>query len=149
MNSDVEQTTGPHSGQCHCGTVKFTVRLLDGLTKPIRCNCSICRMKGAVMVFASMGSIAVIEGEAQLSAYQFHSNVAKHFFCARCGIHLFHQRRFDPEQYGVNVACLDGVSPFDFTEVPVLDGANHPKDTGGAALQVIAVQRLEPSTSSG
>jgi hypothetical protein len=30
----------------------------------------------------------------------------------------------------VNVACLDGVSPFDFPEVPVVDGVNHPNDTG-------------------
>jgi hypothetical protein len=31
----------------------------------------------------------------------------------------------------VNVACLDGISPFDFPEVPVLDGVNHPNDTRG------------------
>jgi hypothetical protein len=30
----------------------------------------------------------------------------------------------------VNVACLDGVSPFDFSEVPVMDGINHPTDSG-------------------
>jgi hypothetical protein len=28
------------------------------------------------------------------------------------------------------VACLDGVSPFDFPEVPVTDGVNHTSDTG-------------------
>jgi hypothetical protein len=33
--------------------------------------------------------------------------------------------------YGVNVACLEGVSPFDFAEVPVMDGVAHPSDTGG------------------
>lgn len=33
----------------------------------------------------------------------------------------------------MNVACLDGVSPFDFLEVPVLDGMNHPNDNGGVA----------------
>ena len=130
-------------GQCHCGAVKFSVRLLDGLTKPVRCNCTMCRMKGVVMVFAALGGIEVIEGEALLSTYQFHTNVAKHHFCSRCGIHLFHQRRFDPDMYGVNVAVLEGVSPLDFAEVPVLDGANHPKDTGGGELQVTAVVRVD------
>ena len=128
-------------GQCHCGGVKFTAELLDGLEKPVRCNCSMCRMKGAVMVFARLGSIAVTEGEDLLATYQFHSNTAKHHFCSRCGIHLFHQRRFDPAQYGVNVAVLEGVSPYDFAEVPVLDGENHPKDRGGGELGIAAVVR--------
>ena len=143
MNTDIETTKGPKSGQCHCGGVKFTVRLLDGLRKPVRCNCTMCRMKGAVMVFAALGSIEVTEGEQLLSTYQFHTKVAKHHFCSRCGIHLFHQRRFDPEQYGVNVAVLDGVSPFDFAEVPVFDGANHPKDTGGSEFKVIGRMKFE------
>ena len=143
MNKDIEHTTGPMSGQCHCGSVKFRVTLLDGLHRVARCNCSMCRMKGAVMAFASMGSIEVTEGEELLSVYQFHTKVAKHHFCSRCGIHLFHQRRFDPGLYAVNVAVLDGVSPYDFAEVPVLDGENHPKDTGGGELRVAAVMRLD------
>ncbi len=131
-------------GQCHCGGVKFTVALLDGLDKPVRCNCTLCGMKGAVMVFAKLGSIEVTEGEDLLSTYQFHSNTAKHHFCSRCGIHVFHQRRFDPTLYGVNTACLEGVSPYDFAEVPVLDGQDHPKDRGGGQLEVAGVMRYEP-----
>ena len=139
MNKDIKTT----AGQCHCGGVKFKVTLIDGLHKPVRCNCSMCRMKGAVMMFAALGSIEVTEGEALLATYQFHSKVAKHHFCSRCGIHLFHQRRFDPDMYGVNVAVLDGVSPYDFDEVALFDGANHPKDTGGKELKVIAHLRLD------
>jgi hypothetical protein len=40
----------------------------------------------------------------------------------------------------VNVACLEGISPFDFAEVPVLDGVNHPADggrKGGAQVGVL------------
>ena len=131
-------------GQCHCGGVKFTVALQDGLDKPVRCNCTMCRMKGAVMVFAHVGSIAISEGEDLLATYQFHTHVAKHHFCSRCGIHLFHQRRFDPSLYGVNVAVLEGVSPYDFAEVPVLDGVNHPRDLGGSELRVVGRVRFEP-----
>ena len=40
------------------------------------------------------------------------------------------KRRSNPNQYGVNTACLKGVSPFDFADVPVIDGVNHPADQG-------------------
>jgi hypothetical protein len=88
-----------------------------------------------------LGSITVTEGEDLLSTYQFHSNTAKHHFCSRCGIHVFHQRRFNPEQYGVNTACLEGVSPYDFAEVQVFDGQDHPKDRGGAQMAIAGVMR--------
>jgi hypothetical protein len=70
----------------------------------------------------------VTEGAEFLTLYQFNTNTAKHYFCARCGIYTHHQRRSNPQQYGVNVACLEGVSPFDFQEVPVYDGSRHPRD---------------------
>lgn len=139
MNPDIKHS----NGQCHCGGVKFSVELLDGLHKPVRCNCSMCRMKGAVMVFAKLGSIEVTQGQELLATYEFHTKVAKHMFCSVCGIHLFHQRRFDPTMYGVNVAVLEGVSPFDFDEVAVLDGQDHPKDRDGGALGVAGVMRFE------
>ena len=36
-------------GSCHCGAVVFEVALEDGLQNVRRCNCSLCRRKGAVM----------------------------------------------------------------------------------------------------
>lgn len=113
---------------CHCGTVRFTVQLSDGLRTARRCNCSYCRMRGAIAVSAPMGGIVVEQGEDALSLYQFNTGTAKHYFCSRCGIYTFHQRRSNTDQYGVNVACLEGISPFDFAEVAVLDGENHPAD---------------------
>jgi hypothetical protein len=70
-------------------------------------------------------------GEHLLSIYQFNTLSAKHYFCSKCGIYTHHQRRSDPTQFGINVACLEGVSPFDFAEVPVFDGVNHPNDARG------------------
>jgi hypothetical protein len=74
---------------------------------------------------------------------RFNTHAAKHHFCARCGIYTHQQRRFDPSLSAVNVACLDGVGPFDFTEVPVLDGRRHPLDQGGGPLQMIGTLRFE------
>ena len=117
-------------GACHCGAVRFTVKLTDGLRTARRCNCSFCRMRGAVAVSAELDGITVEQGKNVLTEYQFNTGTAKHYFCSVCGIYTFHQRRSNHGQYGVNVACLEGISPFDFAEVPVLDGVNHPADSG-------------------
>lgn len=90
-------------------------------------------MRGAVVVSAEVGEIRLLQGEEALTSYRFNTQKAQHFFCSRCGIYTHHQRRFNQGQYGVNVACLDGMSPFDFVEVPVMDSVNHPNDTGGPA----------------
>jgi hypothetical protein len=127
---DMPDKTRPLTGQCHCGAVRFEVTLSDGFDSIRRCTCSYCRMRGAVVVSAEMGGITLLQGEDVLTSYRFNTGVAQHFFCSRCGIYTHHQRRSNPNQYGVNVACLDGISPFDFLEVPVTDGINHPNDTG-------------------
>ena len=124
----------PHHGQCHCGAVEFEVTLSEGLNGIRRCSCSYCRMRGAVVASAAAGGIRFIRGEDLLTRYRFNTGVAQHFFCSRCGIYTHHQRRSNPDQFGVNVACLDGVSPFDFPAVPVYDGVNHPSDNNGVSL---------------
>lgn len=137
MLPDITETRGA----CHCGAVRFTVKLSDGLRTARRCNCSFCRMRGAVAVSAGLDGITIEQGEEVLTEYQFNSGTAKHYFCSRCGIYTFHQRRSNTAQYGVNVACLEGISPFDFTEVPVLNGANHPADGGLKAGAQVGVLR--------
>lgn len=124
MNS----TTDLIKGACHCGAVQFTASLSDGLHSARRCTCSYCRMRGAIAVSADLDGVKITRGRESLTVYQFNTNTAKHYFCSRCGIYTHHQRRSNPKQYGVNVACLEGVSPFDFQEVPVYDGIHHPRD---------------------
>ena len=91
-------------GACHCGGVRFTVRLSDGLKTARRCDCSYCGMRGAVAVSAARDDIAFEQGEELLSLYQFNTGVAEHYFCSRCGIYTHHRRRSNPSQIGVNVA---------------------------------------------
>jgi hypothetical protein len=134
------------NGGCHCGAVRFHVRLAEGLTSPRRCTCSICRMRGAVAVTAKLGDLTVTSGEDLLAEYRFNTGTARHYFCSRCGIYTHHQRRSNPAELGVNVACLDGVSPFDFAEVPVGDGVNHPSDDperrGGRFVGVLRFESI-------
>ncbi len=63
-----------------------------------------------------------------LRLYQFNTRTAKHYFCSVCGIYTHHQRRMNPNEYGFNVGCLEGVDPFDIPNVPTSDGVNHPSD---------------------
>ena len=132
------------AGQCHCGAVRFEARLSDGFGSLRRCTCSYCRMRGAVIVSAEMDGIDILQGADVLTLYRFNTGVAQHFFCSRCGIYTHHRRRSNADQYGVNVACLDGVSPFDFAAVPVVDGVNHPNDTGGPT-QIVGTLRFDPA----
>ncbi len=142
------------TGKCHCGAVRLEVSLSGGFNTIRRCTCSYCRMRGAVVVSAEMSGVKIVSGEESLTIYRFNTGSAQHFFCSKCGIYTHHQRRSNPDQYGVNVAVLDGVSPFDFAEVPVLDGVNHPLDTGGPArragtLHFIPADQTPASAAAG
>ncbi len=127
MNPDISEI----DGACHCGAVQFRVRLSDGLRTARRCNCSFCRMRGAVAVSAPLDGLSILKGAEDLVLYQFGTRQAEHYFCRHCGIYTHHRRRSNPNQLGINVACLEGLSPFDFAELTVMEGAHHPKDGGG------------------
>lgn len=131
-------------GACHCGAVRLRVRLSEGLASARRCDCSFCRMRGAVALTAGLGGLEVLEGEDVLTEYRFNTGTARHYFCSSCGIYTHHRRRSNPNEYGVNAACL-GVSPFEFAEIPVNDGVHHPSD-GGNANGIVGVLRFEPAS---
>lgn len=118
-----------HEASCHCGAVRLRLNLPDGIVDPRRCDCSMCRRRGAIVASVPLGGLEVVAGADLLGVYQFNTMTAKHFFCTRCGIYTHHQRRSNPEEYGYNVGCLEGVNPFDLETVPVRDGINHPADT--------------------
>ncbi|MBA2466933.1 MAG: GFA family protein [Sphingomonas sp.] len=115
-------------GACHCRAVRFSVELPQGLASARRCTCSLCRMRGAVAVTGEPASFALLAGADKLGVYRFNTGVAEHHFCTGCGIYTHHRRRSNPDQLGVNVACFQGLSPFDFPEIIVFDGDNHPSD---------------------
>lgn len=117
-----------HSASCHCGAVQLQLTLPNGLEELRRCDCSMCRRRGAIVASITLDNLKVVQGEDKLSLYQFNTITAKHYFCSICGIYTHHQRRSNPKLYGFNVACLEGVNPYALGEVPVNDGVNHPCD---------------------
>ena len=109
-------------GSCHCGAVRFEVR--TAIAPALRCNCSLCRRKGALMSPAfAREDLTILSGEQDLTLYQFNTRVAKHYFCRHCGIYPFHQTRLDPARWRVNIGCLEGVDLYTL-EASVADGAS-------------------------
>ena len=60
------------------------------------------------MTTAKLDEFKLISGEEDLKVYRWNSKIAKHFFCKNCGVNTHHQRRSKPDEYGVNVGCLEG-----------------------------------------
>ncbi|MGL5665939.1 MAG: GFA family protein, partial [Shewanella sp.] len=117
-----------HLASCHCGAVVLELSLPNGIEKPRRCDCSICRRKGAIVGSVPLAGLKIIKGENVLKCYEFNTKTAKHYFCSVCGIYTHHQRRSNPNEYGYNLGCLEGVNPYELGDVPVCDGVNHPTD---------------------
>jgi len=117
-----------HKASCHCGSVELEVSLPNGLVDPHRCECSMCRRRGAIVSPVLLDDIKIVKGKDILRLYQFNTMTAKHYFCSKCGIYTHHQRRSNPKEYSFNVACLEGVNSYDLGEVPILNGINHPAD---------------------
>ena len=109
-------------GSCHCGAVQFEVDLADGFDDLRRCNCSLCRRKGALMASVPKDRLRVTGGADKLSLYQWNTMTAKHFFCSVCGIYTHHNRRSNPAEFGFNVACLEGVDVFALGPTAMGDG---------------------------
>ncbi len=109
------------TGSCHCGAVRFRVDSV--ITELTTCDCSLCVKRNAVMAKVPEQALSVLEGSEVLTRYEWNTRRAKHYFCSRCGIYLFHRKRAAPDHFGVNAFCLDDFNP---TSVPLraTEGAN-------------------------
>ncbi len=129
----MEKSLTTYKARCHCGGVELSLSLPEGLVDPRRCDCSMCRRRGAIVASIPLADLEVASGQALLSIYQFNTFTAKHYFCSKCGIYTHHQRRSNPHLFAFNVACLEDGSPFDTHSllkhgVALYDGVNHPAD---------------------
>ena len=93
---------------CHCGGVEAEVKLPEkGFEKLVRCNCSICKRKGYIMTPVSPENFKLIKGQDLLTLYQYHTKVAEHYFCSKCGIYTHTNPRSNHDKvYMINVGCM-------------------------------------------
>lgn len=80
---------GSLNAACHCGAVKFSVKLSDGFKSVRRCTCSYCSMRGALAISAHLDGLSFQQGQGDLTLYQFNTNSVKHYFVQNVGfIHI-------------------------------------------------------------
>jgi len=113
-----------YQGRCHCGAVQFSFTA-ESIDRGLRCNCSICKRKGAMMsnFVIPPEHFHLHSGQEMLGLYQFGSKVARHYFCRQCGIYPFHETARFPGHYRVNLGCVDAVDTFAL-EYELFDGAH-------------------------
>ena len=57
---------------CHCEKVELEITLPDGgFKKLMRCNCSLCKRKGAVMSPIEKEKVRIVKGQDNLKTYQY------------------------------------------------------------------------------
>jgi hypothetical protein len=110
-----------YHGSCHCGAVQFEVATT--LTPAVRCNCSLCKRKGTVMVLLPEAQFRLTAGADALTLYQFNSRLARHWFCKTCGIYTHHVPRTMQDKVAINAGCLDDVDALAL-ETRLVDGAS-------------------------
>lgn len=110
-----------HQGGCHCGRVRFEVTA--DIAEITDCNCSICTKKGFLHLIVEPSQFWLIRGQDALTTYRFNTGVARHTFCATCGVHPFYAPRSHPDKVDVNACCIEGL---DLTRLKItqFDGRN-------------------------
>lgn len=109
-------------GSCHCGAVKFSIPRDIDTDAVRRCDCSLCKRRGAVMLACPIEDVKIEQGAEHLIHYKWNTKVATHHFCSNCGIMTHHQRRTTPEICGINVGCIDELDYRSFQDVPMNNG---------------------------
>tara|TARA_Y100001958_G_C21240129_1_gene567587 strand:- start:2548 stop:2955 length:408 start_codon:yes stop_codon:yes gene_type:complete len=113
--------------KCHCGLIEAEINI-DKIDKFLRCNCSICKRKGAIMSMVKNENFKIVKGKEKLKLYEFHTKVAQHYFCMNCGIYTHHNPRSNPKMTGFNIGCIDDIDQFELDNIPINNGKNHPLD---------------------
>ncbi|MDC0948678.1 GFA family protein [Gammaproteobacteria bacterium] len=120
--------SGSYHLSCHCQRVRITIRLREALDDPHRCDCSLCRRRGAATSAVAIEDLTIESGASDLRRYTFNTHEAEHFFCSHCGIYTHHRRRSNANQFGFNLGCIEDIDVRDLQGLPLYDGVHHPSD---------------------
>lgn len=117
-----------YSGSCHCGQIRYEadIDLSEGTFK---CNCSICTKARNWLTLVKPEAFRLLQGEGELSDYQFGAGRIHHLFCKNCGVRSFGWGdipELGGKLYAVNVLCLDNLDIGELVAAPIayFDGLN-------------------------
>lgn len=120
MNDSNATDLPVHPGSCHCGHLKFRVRL--DATKASRCNCRICTKLSTLGSIVKPAAFTLETDRATLG--QYGNAIGTRYFCKTCGVHAFsegHLEFLGGDFVSINVNTLDDVDPAQI-EVGYWDG---------------------------
>lgn len=91
-----------------------------------------CAKPSYVHVIVPQSRFRITKGTERLAEYTFHTRVAKHLFCADCGIKSFYRPRSNPDGWSVNAHCLDNTDGVTL-QIDSFDGQNWEANADGLA----------------
>ncbi len=72
---------------CHCGEVELEVNFPDeGIGKVMRCNCSICKRKSAIMARVNQSELKVIKGKDKIKTKEINISITNSNFLFICSL---------------------------------------------------------------
>ncbi|MDP9089428.1 MAG: GFA family protein [Pseudomonadota bacterium] len=95
-----------HTGGCHCGRVRFEV-IAPANIDVVECDCSVCKPFAFLHLIVPAERFKLLRGGDALTTYTFNTGVAKHSFCATCGVKSFYVPRSHPDGFSINARCID------------------------------------------
>lgn len=106
-----------HTGQCHCGAIRFAFDSERSLA-PRACQCSFCRRHNARTVSDPEG-MAALTLAPQALRYRFGTGTTDFLICGRCGVYVGAAVMLDGQLYAtLNLNAFDDPQ-LDFEATPV------------------------------
>jgi hypothetical protein len=112
-----------HSGGCHCGNLRLSLRLSLGPadTRLRACGCSFCRAHNTRTTSDPDGSVDIHAADWSIvERYRFGTGTAEFLICRRCGVYI---GAIGETALGtgavININCLDDWAAFTQQPIPV------------------------------
>ncbi|PWY94650.1 hypothetical protein BO94DRAFT_582038 [Aspergillus sclerotioniger CBS 115572] len=123
----------PHRyhGNCHCGSIRFELRLPQPLETTHACQCGLCAKKGYLWLFPARDEFEITRGGGEMTRYCAQTSHEEHFFCPTCGTGILvkgHETPTGGVGMGVNARALLETNPFQL-KVERMGQASHAPST--------------------